>query len=128
MLVILQTFLRVLHQMMLVFWLYLSYVKWTFLNITCNTETVLGKSFNDACTKEGECGKTLYCARSVCQCASSDYWNGSTCSLSIYYHYSIVGYILCLIGKSLFEIFTWIFKIKFNYKLYINASCLIWIF
>ncbi|CAC5426628.1 JAG1 [Mytilus coruscus] len=29
--------------------------------------------------KEEECGTNLHCARSVCQCASSDYWTGSTC-------------------------------------------------
>ncbi|XP_063442439.1 uncharacterized protein LOC134722745 [Mytilus trossulus] len=31
--------------------------------------------------KEEECGTTLFCARSVCQCASSDNWTGSTCSI-----------------------------------------------
>lgn len=44
---------------------------------------VLEKSINDACVKEEECSATLHCDRSVCQCAASNYWTGSTCSISI---------------------------------------------
>lgn len=69
------------------FYHYIRLNKWTFHTLILTRANsklfILEKSINDACIKEEECRTTLHCARSVCQCASSDYWTGSTCSISI---------------------------------------------
>lgn len=76
-----------IHYLTYISCLYINYMKHMQHKTTSKyylyIKLFLGKSVNDACSKEGECENTLYCARSVCQCASSDYWTGSTCSISM---------------------------------------------